>query len=177
MPEDELPIKEKTEPFYLSKFFSFVHFHKLLSTCQELIQTARFGYRDLQEKQLFIEQQIIQNRIDALENLFYLLKDQLIKNCEPFMDKENQALVDKEEKRIEEIEKMFDDTKPYKENSDQRTGIIEKELVQPYFNECLNTLIDVQTKLKIPLNNSGFIFPKDSEFDITEWEKRFGSGE
>jgi hypothetical protein len=175
--KSELPIKEKTEPFYLSKYFSFTHFHKLLSECQVLIQQARFGYVDLQEKQFLAEQQILQNKIDALENLFFKLKDQLIKNCEPFMDVENQKLVDAEEKRIKAIEKMFDQAKPYKENLDQRTQLTLLELTQPFFNESLNELVDIQTKLKIPLNNMGFIFPKGDEFDIEAWEKRFQEGE
>jgi hypothetical protein len=177
MPDDEIPIKEKTEPFYLSKYFSFTHFHKLLSDCQTLIQVARFGYQDLQEKMYFTDEQIIHNRVDSLRNLFYILKDQLIKNCEPFMDEDNQKLIDAEEERIKELEKKFAEIEPHKDIIDQRVNLTVKELIQPFFDECLNELIDIQTKIKIPLNNMGFLFPKGSEFDIEEWEKRFKSGE
>ncbi len=178
MPEDEtLPVKEKTEPFYLAKYFSFTHFHKLLSEIQVLIQVARFGYVDIQEKMMLTEQQIIQNKIDALDNLFFKLNDQLIKNCEPFMDSQNEELVKKEQERLDAIKKMFDEAKPYKNNIDQRTQMTSVELTQPFFDECLKELVDIQTKLKIPLNNKGFLFPKGDEFDIQEWEDRFTSGE
>lgn len=171
--ETDYTQKEKTDPFFIAKEFSWTHFLRPLIECRRLIKIAKYGYDDISEKFMINEYQIILNKIEAINRLVDEL-ELLCRDCEFKMEKQNWKVVKKLLERIEDVKKVIDGISY--EISDQRTKINQTQLNQEHFNLCLNELIDIDAKLKIPLNNEYIIYPKGDAFDFEEWQRDFIQG-
>jgi len=165
--------KEKTEPYYLAKEFSWTHFIKPLIECKRLIKIAKLGYEDIQEFSFLTPEQIIFNKTNALINLIHEL-DNLCADCEFIMDKTNFSLVKKEKNRVDEVNKVIDGISY--DVADQRTNRETTELNKEHFDLCLKELMDISAKIKIPINNMGIIYPKGEDFNFDDWAKKFEQG-
>lgn len=165
--------KEKTEPYYLAKEFSWTHFIKPLIDCKRLVRIAKLGYEDISEISLLNKDQISFNKINAITNLLHELNS-LCADCEFIMDSENFKLVKAEKDKIQEVESVIDGIS--KESGDLRTGHSEIHINIEHFNNCLNQLIDVTAKIKIPINNIGIIYPKGDKFNFDTWANSFEQG-
>jgi len=165
--------KEKTEPYYLAKEFSWTHFIKPLIECKRLIKIAKLGYEDIQELSYLNAEQIVFNKANAMTDLIHELNS-LCADCEFIMDKTNFNLVDKQRERVEEVEKVIDGIT--RETKDFRTGQVQSIVNQDHFDLCLKELMDISAKLKIPINNMGIIYPKGEDFNFDDWAKKFEQG-
>lgn len=165
--------KEKTEPYYLAKEFSWTHFIKPLIECRRLIKIAKLGYEDIQEISFLNSDQIVFNKSNAMINLIHELEN-LCGDCEFIMDKDNLELVENERKRVDEVNKVIDGIT--RETTDLRTGQVQSVVNQEHFDVCLKELMDITAKIKIPINNMGIIYPKGEDFNFDDWAKKFEQG-
>jgi len=165
--------KEKTDPFFIAKEFSWTHFLRPLIECRRMIKIAKYGYEDISEKYQLSEQQIVINKIEALNRLIDEL-ELLCRDCEFKMSKDNWKVVEGLLERIESVKKVIDAISYG--TTDQRTQHSQVQINFEHFNNCLFELIDIDAKIKIPLNNEYIIYPKGDSFDFEDWSKDFVEG-
>ena len=88
MSDGDYSEKEKTDPYFIAKEFSYIHFLKPLSDCRRLIKIAKCGYDDISEFFVFSDEQKTTNKIEAMFNLTDEL-ELLCRDCEFKMTKIN----------------------------------------------------------------------------------------
>lgn len=171
--DNETTAKEKTDPFFIAKEFSFTHFLKPLIDSRRYIRIAKYGYDDISEKYSLSQNELTDNRIEAITRLVDELEI-LCRDCEFKMEKKNWKVVEKLLGRIEEVQKVLDAISY--NTSDTRNGTSQVQINEEHFTNCLNELVDISAKIKIPLNNEYIIYPKGDAFDLDSWGNDFVEG-
>jgi len=125
--------------------------------------TAQFGTEEIDEDNIYNNNQIKKRRVEGLERLHSTIK-QLLSNVLFSMKKDDvtkiKDLIGRVDNAGEFIPKMFD------EKEDVINHEITFEINEELFKKILEILSDVKEKLNTPLNNAGLIFRPSEEVDL-----------
>ncbi len=125
--------------------------------------TAQFGTEEIDEDNIYNNNQIKKRRVEGLERLHSTIK-QLLSNVLFSMKKDDvtkiKDLIGRVDSAGEFIPKMFD------EKEDVINHEITFEINEELFKKILEILSDVKEKLNTPLNNAGLIFRPSEEVDL-----------
>ncbi len=124
---------------------------------------AQFGTEEIDEDNIYNNNQIKKRRVEGLERLHSTIK-QLLSNVLFSMKKDDvtkiKDLIGRVDNAGEFIPKMFD------EKEDVINHEITFEINEELFKKILEILSDVKEKLNTPLNNAGLIFRPSEEVDL-----------
>jgi len=124
---------------------------------------AQFGTEEIDEDNIYNNNQIKKRRVEGLERLHSTIK-QLLSNVLFSMKKDDvtkiKDLIGRVDSAGEFIPKMFD------EKEDVINHEITFEINEELFKKILEILSDVKEKLNTPLNNAGLIFRPSEEVDL-----------
>jgi len=124
---------------------------------------AQFGTEEIDEDNMFDNNQIKKRRVEGLQRLHSTIK-QLLSNVLFSMKKDDvekiKGLIERVEGAGEFIPKAFD------EKEDMINHDLNFEIEEQLFKKILEILSDVKEKLNTPLNNAGLIFRPSEEIDL-----------
>jgi len=124
---------------------------------------AQFGTEEIDEDNIYNNNQIKKRRVEGLERLHSTIK-QLLSNVLFSMKKDDvtkiKDLIGRVDNAGEFIPKMFD------EKEDVINHEITFDINEELFKKILEILSDVKEKLNTPLNNAGLIFRPSEEVDL-----------
>lgn len=157
-----------------AKGFSTYHILIPLIEARKLVKVCLFGVEDIGQEQLYPEQMLIKNKINAINRLLQELK-QMVQDNDFIMDKKiREGYFAEFQKRLKIVEEVIDGISSVK--VDQRTNEEKTILNQKHYNLCLLELRMILSEIKKPLNMQNLIFPAGDDFDIEEWKKEMIEG-
>ena len=140
--------------------YSKIKIMKLLMEIDEYIKIAKTGVSELDQEFILSPQIKTNARIMALNRLHMTL-EMLINNSNFGVKKEDRKLLKDWLKALKKI--RLDKTYSIVKDKDRRVSQVIKE---PEFDVVLNILIEVHSKILIPLNDAGMIYPGGDD----DWE-------
>lgn len=124
---------------------------------------AKYGVEDLTLDIHLTENEILKNRIEALDRMIFTTK-QLISNVLFAIKKGDHENITGFNSRIENCEEAMQGI--YNEYDDEVTKERIIEIDEIKFKAIMKILYNIKTDLNIPINNAGLIFKTSDELDI-----------
>lgn len=134
---------------------------------------AQFGTEEIDEDNVFNDNQIKKRRVEALQRFHSTIK-QLLGNVLFSMRKDDLLTIKLLLARIKNIEEFIPKAFEMKEDGVTYEEIF--EIREQTFKKILDILQDVKDKLNTPLNNAGLIFRQSEEMDLDKIMKGIVDG-
>jgi len=124
---------------------------------------AQFGTEEMDEDNIYNENQIKKRRIEGLQRFQSTLR-QLLGNTLFALTKKDQEIVRGLIDRLNNVDEFMNNT--YKVSQDELSHEDEFKIDERVFKKILDIFQDIKDSLNTPLNNSGLIFRQSEEVDL-----------
>ena len=166
-------IDPESEVWNIAKGFTNFSVLALLVEINNLVKTAQFGCERISEKPFIPPEQLISNRIEALQRIEDNLR-QLYENTYFVMKKDDKKLMDQIVVDLDKVRKVFDALTTIKTDPRSRQNF--ETINEKHFTLCLNSLRDLKKRMHHPLNKAQLIFPTTEELDFKKLEEELIHG-
>jgi len=168
MGEKDNTYETESDVWNNAKGFSTYHVLFPLIECRKLTKVCLFGVEEIGQEYGLSASVLNQNKVNAMNRLC----QELLQLCEDvlfIMDSKTKLKVEACQNKLKLIANVLPAIS--RTNSDSRTNQTEIVLNVNHYNLCFNSLRQVLSDIKLPLNMKNLIFPAGDDLDMEKIKK------
>ena len=169
-PDNSIQVGSKN--WNVADMFAKFKIMKLMMELDDQEKTAMFGRAN--EEEMFMQEEIPQRRVEALNKMVFLLK-QLVGNCKfAIKEAKDKETISELFERIEQVEEVMDEISQTIVNEVTKENFL--EINERHFKKCFEVLRNIKDELNFPLDHASLIFRHGEEVDLDDIMRQITEG-